>query len=289
MKVAERVVEEENPEVSWKTTFTHKTISPQTKLSIHYPRLIFYHILFSIPFLISVCLLFLQDIYHVISYHSIQTLNSAFDYNFGTFFFSYRLVESPENLKSIESIYSTDWTTQSYFTYCRQINFQTRFSDGPLIDLDFFCNSYNWTTVQMFQTGAVICGILYTIILLDNIRVWNGYSILFKKLDMGHKAYDRLRRVFKVFIWLCVAGHLFLQISSILLIFRIKYYQLIQTPQHLLYSYGVFFAFVSMFFDVIFLCLFPFFDKLIFFHYPYQEKKTTSTQQSTTEASQKSN
>ncbi|KAJ3273943.1 hypothetical protein HDV01_003774 [Terramyces sp. JEL0728] len=260
-----------NPNVNWKSIFRSRKIRdhPATQVSIHYPRLFFYSLLLSIPLIVSICLVFLQDIYHTNGQRNIASQGAAFDYTFGAFWFSYRFVD----LDSTEIIYEygTDWHTYSYFEYCKSVSFATSMTAGPLIDTNFFCDSKMWRFVQVLQGLACFFGVMFLIVLLDNIKVWSGYSWIFRKLDLSNNKIRIVRRLFKFLININVIGHLVCQTISLYCIFQIKQQEMITFPQIQSFYFGTYFAALTVVIDVVFILLFSIFDKLLFFHQPYPE------------------
>ncbi|KAJ3307228.1 hypothetical protein HDV03_001713 [Kappamyces sp. JEL0829] len=263
-----------NPKASWTSIFRRQPDSPRDieYVSIHYPRLFFFNLVFLVPFAVSVLLLFLQDVFVTFTRdYSLQMV--GFDFKIGVFSFAYQIDDI--DYHDGTTPYRQYWTVQSYSSFCSSVPFQTQFSAGDLIDRNFFCTMPYWSMVQYLSCAAVGCGVLFGILLLDNILVWQGYSRWFHPTKRSDKSVRKVRRFFKIGLMLSVLGHFVLQTTALAIVFYVWKNNLITHPSNLRPFVGFFGGAASLPLDLIFLAFFNYSDQLTFFHTPFSEDEAS--------------
>lgn len=258
---------------SWKTLFSHNSddLKDIEFVSIHYGRfgpstnnrLLFFNGLFLIPFITSLVMLFLQDIFSAYS-RDISNAFTGVDFKFGVFFFAFRVddVDFQPGLLT----YGTDWTLMSYHSYCRFVQFSTRVSTGDMIDRNFFCKQNIWSLVEICSGLAVACGVIFVILLFDNILVWQGHSHWFNPTKNSDTSVRKVRRFFKIGLMVAIFGHFVFQVIALSLMTYTLKASLIVIPHGVAPYFGFYGGWASVVLDVVFLAFFNYSDQLVFFH-----------------------
>jgi hypothetical protein len=256
----------ENKNVSWKTAFRRP---PPTKdgtlVSVHYPRLLALNLLFAIPNFTSLLLIFFQDVYRVIDSRSIALAGVKLDLQMGIYWFSYRM-SSTDSIDN-SNLFPTNYVTDSYHDYCTRVDFLTRTGIGSLFDQSVFCGRL-WTMAQAFQSAAVSFGILFIILVIDNIAVWQNRSWWFFPNQRPVKHVRRLRRLFKGAILCSVFLHWICQTVTLSIVFYLVKWDQIKYPSPLFLYIGFYIPVIVTGLDILFMIAFGFYDKFTFFHEP---------------------
>lgn len=246
---------------TWSSVFTFNHNKQTQFVSIHYPKLFFYTILFLIPFLTSISLLFVQDIFIAFARDE-NTRGIGFSFLFKIFSFSFKMNDLDI---TTPSPYSST-TSYTYWQYCAlpPTTFAF-FKEHKVID-DLFC-SWIWHAVQILTITSIFSGLVFIILLIDNILVWSGRSFWFDPRVKSTKSVKHVRRSFKLGMMGCISFHFIAQtmalgICSWILRSGVK------LPSRLTGYFGFYGGWTSVFLDLLFLVLFNYSDKMTFFHVP---------------------
>jgi hypothetical protein len=233
-------------------------------------------LVFLIPFVASLLLVFLQNVFVTYS-RDIATGFTGFDIKLGIYWFSYKVDDADfVSGKGIHLPYTSSSTVLSYGAYCSTVPFQTRYSNGEMIDYEFFCKGITWRTIQYVQGAVILFGVLFIILLIDNVLVWQGYSWWFHPTRNSDASVRRVRKFFKILIQFNVLGHFVLQLIVLYLLYTTFASKLIKQPDGLHLFIGFYGSLASCFWDVVFLVLFTYSDQLIFFHVPLSSHKASA-------------
>ncbi|KAI8928753.1 hypothetical protein BC831DRAFT_447252, partial [Entophlyctis helioformis] len=254
--------------VSWRTVLRGiRRLPARTETVVHYPRLFAFLLVFLIPYSVSVATVLLFDVFATYIGPSVEFNSASMAFEFGFFAFRYRLTDpGPDALASL-AVYATDWTTVTYAHLCGTVRFATKWDPGLLVDPSLFC-SRMWMTVQAAEVAALAAGAVGVLLLLYNMLVWSGRSLLLRPTLYKDSHVRLLRKWFKLQINMAVLSHMVLQIYASSLVIFIAQQGYIRWPRNVWIHFGMWCAVFSWIADLVFVILFFCFDQFTFFHTP---------------------
>ena len=222
--------------------------------------------IFLIPFISSIYLVFFQDIF-VTFVRDYSTNFIGVYIKIGIYWFSYDIdFNGKIPYKS---------STMTYWKYCAQAPFKTRFSNGEIIDYEFFCNGSIWKIVQYVQGFAILAGCIFIFGVFDNLLVWQGLSKWYLPAKNPNSSVRKVRKFFKIVIQFTVLIHFILQLIVLYIIYNTYTENLIKQPDGFQLNIGFYGSLASCLLDIIFLAFFTYSDQLIFFHQPFMDRNVS--------------
>ncbi|KAI8912466.1 hypothetical protein EDD86DRAFT_269098 [Gorgonomyces haynaldii] len=246
------------------TVLRRPSLTPTTYTSVNYLRLFCFLGVFLVPYALSIASLIAADIYISTGDRQTQLNGAAFDFTFGLWSFSYKMVD-PGPDPPIGFVLGQD-TRVKYSDYCHQIWYSTRTQSQFIIDPETFCSKW-WSSAQILQILAIIAGAAALFFILDNFLVWKGWSWYFKPRFYTNDQVRIVRRTFKFFISMAVLAHMILEAIVVVLLAVPLFYSWFKWPFIQIHT-GVFLGAATVGADLLFILLFTFIDKITFFHSP---------------------
>ncbi|KAJ3188715.1 hypothetical protein HDU85_004429 [Gaertneriomyces sp. JEL0708] len=258
---------------SLKSFGSRRRIPKGVDTKIHPARLFLYFSLFTLPYGLSIVVLVAANVYAVPAIGDAAAFFASFEWTFSLWRYCFRMIDDGSQADSsawAEVNYPTTTTCRTYSDLCASpnIHFWTKTDSSPGIpDTNVFCGA-QWKTAVSLSLASAIAGAFAILFLVDNVLVWWNKSLWYHPGRHTSPKIRTVRRFFKALILISVALHFGLQMVSVFLIYDIQNNDKIRKPLAIQFHWGMWLGIVSWGADLLFLGLFCFFDRRLFFAVP---------------------